>query len=148
MADPFDVLQETRDALGIEPYRIYPRSRRLIPEAVLWGFASACILEFVKGLVDFKKLGEASRAKVEQCLRAWRAPETFEQLVADSPPDALATSALALLPASLDEAAITRATQDLSAALQGFGIPSTAAAECADRIAKAVKTYAGDAPAP
>lgn len=45
-----ELIARVQDQIGIDAYVIYPDSHRLIPDTVLWGFASACVLEFVNHL--------------------------------------------------------------------------------------------------
>ena len=78
-----DLIQDIQDQIGIDAYHIIPEQRRLIPEAVLWGFASACLLGFLRGLVDIKSMGETLRQRIENFLSAWRSKAGFEVAVAD-----------------------------------------------------------------
>ena len=63
------VIEEVEQELGIDAYHIYPGSRRMIPDAVAWGVAAACIIEFIKGMVDFKRLGEGTRFQLDELVR-------------------------------------------------------------------------------
>ena len=81
MRDANEIIASVRDVVGFDAYHMYPDTKRAIPDPVLWGFASACLLEFVKGFVDFKKLGETVRAKLESLLTHWREKRSFEDYV-------------------------------------------------------------------
>jgi hypothetical protein len=51
---------------------VYPDSYRLIPDTVLWSFASACVLEFVKAFIDLK--GSARDDRGAECRPAGVTP--------------------------------------------------------------------------
>jgi hypothetical protein len=57
-----DLISQVRDEIGLDAYYLYPDTRRAIPDPVIWGFASACVLKFVEGLgIDFKVFGEQTK---------------------------------------------------------------------------------------
>lgn len=58
--------------IGPDAYSQYDQERYAIPEIVLHILADACIIEFIKGFVDFEALGKGVRAKLEQFIEAFR----------------------------------------------------------------------------
>ena len=69
------------DELGLDVYHLYPDSKRLIPDTVIWGIASACLIEFLKGLGGFNTLGQQAKDKLNELLRRWRTRDAFEPFI-------------------------------------------------------------------
>jgi len=72
-----DQLTDIRDQLGHDVYYFYPDSRHHIPDTVLWGFVSACLLEFLYGFIDLNRLGKTTRESVQELLERWRSRQEF-----------------------------------------------------------------------
>lgn len=131
----------TRDELGLDAYVMFPDSRRSIPDTVLWAFASACLIEYVKPLIDLKGLGEKSRHLIEELLQRWRSKRNFEELAAS--PDLAAAVKDALSAASSANEDIDRANSisNLAQALTALGIRAADANRHAQAIADLVSAH-------
>ena len=81
MSKTDELIGSVQDQLGPDAYNIYPDSRRLIPDAVLWGIAAACLIEFLKGLGGFNDLGKQARERLEEMIRRWKTHKDFEPYV-------------------------------------------------------------------
>lgn len=81
MSRPDDLITAVQDQLGPDAYNIYPDSRRLIPDAVLWGIAAACVIEFLKGFGAFNELGKQSRERLDELVRRWKTRKDLEPYV-------------------------------------------------------------------
>jgi hypothetical protein len=138
MPDGRTVLENAKDTLGMDAFLLYPESRRLIPEAVLWGLAGACVGEFIKGFIDFKSLGETARAALNELLRKWRDKREFESYVVSSPPELLLLSALNTLPSMIPVESCQKALVDLTDSLECFGLDKAEAQNRATQIADVI----------
>ena len=143
MAEPAleGLLQSVEGVLGIDAYRIYPNSQRLIAEAVLVSVAAACIGQFLKGLIDFEKLGSATRQHLDELIRRWRQREAIDAFADAHDPRALLDEALRHLPRAIQEHQKREALEALQAALEEFGLPRKRAEERARAIAQLVVDY-------
>jgi hypothetical protein len=138
MPDGRAVLENAKDTLGLDAYLLYPESRRLIPETVLWGLAAACVGEFIKGFIDFKSLGETARAALTELLRKWRDKREFESYVLSSRPEPLLLAALKTLPSSIPVESCEKALADLTDSLECFGLNKPEAQSRATQIADVI----------
>ena len=134
-----ELIAEVGDEIGIEAYRIYPNSRRLIPEPVLWGIASACVIEFVKGLVDFKGLGEATKSRLLELSRRFRERDSLESFVEHNDLTEPIRLALSALPKKITDEDYEKGRGELEAALRLFGLPSASAQAHAAAIAEHIR---------
>lgn len=132
--DATELIESVRDEIGLDAYHIYPTSKRAIPDAVLWGFASACMLEFIKGFVDFKSLGEAIRSRLEGLLQHWRDKHDFEEYVRSEGLDKAVLTAADAIPRTITPAQRTAAVKTLEDALVEVGLPRDTASKHAARI--------------
>jgi hypothetical protein len=132
--DSADIVESVREEIGLDAYHMYPGSRRAIPDAVLWGFASACLLEFVKGFVDFKSLGEAIRGQLEGLLRHWRDEQDFEDYVRSEGLDRAVLAATAAIPGQITSVQRSSGIRALEDALVEIGLPRETASKHANRI--------------
>ena len=117
-----ELIADVKDQIGLDAYHIYPESRRMIPDAVLWAFASACILEFVKAFVDLKGLGEATRNRIGRLLAKWKAKNLDDVAVDDLASDV--AEAIAALPRKASPAEREAGILRLQAALLELGLSS------------------------
>jgi hypothetical protein len=131
-----ELIADVQDQIGLDAYHLYPSSRRLIPEAVLWGFASACILDFVKAFVDLKGLGEAARGRIGRLLAGWKA-KSLDDVEADNLAADVA-EAIGAMPPEVTPAEREAGTLRLRAALLELGLPSDEAKRHAESIAAKV----------
>lgn len=134
MRDGSVLIEKTQDILGLEAYRIFPDSRRFIPDVIVASVAAACLGEFIKGFVNFKKLGEGARAKFDELIRRWRAKDDFERYAKQEDAVELVSKAIATIPEKLPS--LVQAQARLQAALEEFGLSKAAAEEHAKRIAQ------------
>lgn len=141
MKDVHELLIMTRDELGLDAYVIYPDSRRSIPDTVLWAFASACLLEYLKPLIDFKGLGEKTRRTIEELLRRWRTKDKFEEFAAKPELAAAVTDALSAATPADNGTGREKAVADLAQALTALGVRAADAVEHAERIAELVSAH-------
>ena len=135
-----DLLEQIKFRIGLDAYHIYPDSRHAIPDAVLWGFASACLLEFAKTFVDFKGLGEGLRKKADALLVSWFGKKDFPEMVSTIDHSELANKIISLLPAEFEDSLLMAATVDLAAALERLGVKPVAAQRHAAAIAQKIAT--------
>lgn len=138
MRDGLSTLEQARDAIGLDAYRLYPDSRRLIPEAVALSVAAACISEFIKGFVDFKSLGERANQVLTELIRRWRTKDRFEEFVTEHDPTAVVTLAIQHLPLALPAPEAAEAQRRLQEGLEEFGLSASKAADRAAEIAKII----------
>lgn len=122
MRDGSEILQSIKDIIGLEAYRMYPDSRRLIPDAVLWGVAAACATEFLKGAIDFKSIGEGAHNKLMELMRRFEHRDAFEEFVDAQDVESLAASAIAAAPIELTPDELTQARSNLEDALKRLGL--------------------------
>lgn len=59
-----DLLQSTMDDLGLEAYHYYKGERHSFEVEILTGIAGSIIFEYLKGIINFEKLGEMTKAKL------------------------------------------------------------------------------------
>jgi hypothetical protein len=142
VADAADMIASVCDEIGLDAYHIYPSSKRSIPDAVLWGFASACLLEFVKGFVDFKSLGEAVRSKLDGLLQHWRDKEDFEDYLKSEGIERAVLVAVEAIPKTISTSQRMLALKNLEDALVEIGLSREAAGKHAARIDEIVATSA------
>jgi len=143
MMDAQGIVDQVQSEIGLDAYHIYPDSRRFIPEVVLWGIASACVIEFVKGFVDFKKLGEDARSKLNELLRRWKQKDDFEKFVESEYLEVIVYRAIETIPPRLSDAKIDAAREELVLALVEFGLSHDAARRQAGKISEVVLTNTG-----
>jgi hypothetical protein len=127
------------DELGIDVYHIYPTSKRLIPETVIWAIASACLIEFLKGLGGFNNLGQQTRAKLDEFLRRWRTRDSFEPYIQTlnlQKPIADGMHAIRQVPPASND--FEKARKSLEDSLIEFGLHSSDAHEHAIRISELI----------
>jgi hypothetical protein len=132
------MIDSVQNEIGLDAYHIYPTSRRSIPDAVLWGFASACLLEFIKGFVDFKSLGESIRSRLEGLLQHWRDKRDFEEYVRSEGLDKAVYAAVDAIPRTITPTQRSAAIKRLEDALVEVGLQREMAFEHAARIAEVV----------
>jgi hypothetical protein len=139
MAHVEELVASVQDEIGRDAYVMYPNSHRLIPDAVLWAFASACVLEYTKSFVDLKGLGEKSRALVEELLDRWKGKDEFESFAQrEGLADRVADAVVQTLPATIPPQSRASAIADLATALEGLGMRAADARRHAAGIADIV----------
>src|SRR2546423_1678084 len=100
---PNELIGVVEDTIRLDAYRHYPHTRREIPGLVIPAVAIACLTQFLKGLIDFEKLGKKSRDLLEDVLRRWRGKETLETGEKARSLEKVLAHALELLPPRLSE---------------------------------------------
>ncbi|WP_166300738.1 hypothetical protein [Bradyrhizobium sp. 2S1] len=146
--DAEELLTQAKRAVGQNAYVMYPPTKRpLIPEAVVWGFASACLLEFVKPFFDFKGLGEVANKHVTGLLQAWRDKASFEEHCRTEGVDAAVLAALEAVPNNVTSDQSKKGVENLTSALKQIGVNEQDAAVLADKIKNAVAPAANTAAA-
>ncbi len=138
MEQSMRIIDQVTDELGLDAYHIYPDSRRLIPDAVLWAVASACVIEFLKSFLDLKTLGEQARKQLLELTRRWRERDDLEGYLKTEGLDASVRLALEAARPRLTETEENEAVRALEGSLVQFGIDKHAAHEHAARIARIV----------
>ena len=137
--DTSGLLTDIRDELGHDVYYFYPDSKHHIPDTVIWGFVSACILEFLKGSVDLNSLGKTTRESIKEILERWRSRQAFEPYIQTLNLNHVLTETLemtATLPSGVD---ITTGEAKLREALSDFGMEPEVALEHAKAISKLIE---------
>jgi len=145
IAEPGHVIVVVEEQINLDAYHMYPDSKRLIPEMVVWGFASACLLEFVKGLVDFNQLGKGIRTKVEGLLKAWREKHDFEDYLKSEGIEAAVLATIEACPSEITAAQRQDAVERVASALIDLGLPAKKARQHAEQVAKAIAEAISDA---
>jgi hypothetical protein len=92
------------------------------------------LLEFIKGFVDFKSLGEAVRSQVEGLLRHWRDKQDFEEYVRSEGLEKAVLTAAGAIPLMITPAQHAAAVKALEDALVGVGLPRDTASKHAVHI--------------
>jgi len=142
--DASEIIDQVQTEMGLDAYHIYPDSRRFIPETVLWGIAAACVIEFIKGIIDFKSLGEQARGKLDELVTRWKKKEDFERFVTDKELKSIVAKAIDKLPAKMTDADEAQARDRLAKALLEFGLPADAANSKAASISVLLLELVGD----
>jgi len=137
------LIEAITDQLGIDVYNLYPDSKRLIPDTVLWGIAAACVIEFLKGLVGFSDLGKDVRGRANELAKRFKERTSFEpyvQTLGLSIRDDLVevVQGARIHTASSDKAA---GREEMKKALIEFGLHAKVANEHADKIASLIFDY-------
>jgi hypothetical protein len=128
------LLNEVADELGHDVYYVYPDSKRLIPDAVMWAVVVACIVQFLKGFVDFERLGESARTAIAELLDRWRSKKDLEPWIQGADLHRLVLEAFESRPASVTDADLDRGQACLKQALPEFGMDENLAEEHARAI--------------
>jgi hypothetical protein len=134
------------DELGLDVYRLYPDTRRLIPDTVVWGLASGCIAQFLAGFVDFNGLGKEVRAKLDELIRRWRQKDDFERYIETSAPTEAVAVVVQAAMGCASPANIRSGQQKLEQAMIEFGFDPETARIRSERIAKAIAAQLNDPP--
>jgi hypothetical protein len=142
--DANELISSVELTIGLDAYRHYPESRRQIPEIVVTSVAIAALTQFLKGFVDFEKLGNKSRDILENTLRRWRGKETLESEGKVDQLEKALTHALRMVPGSLPENEYREAIARLEEALKEFGLPTETAKERAEKIASLMSEFAAN----
>ena len=125
-----EIISLVEQEIGIDAYHMYPDTRHAIPDTVLWGFASACILEFSKGFIDFKKLGESVRTNVNLLLKAWKLKENFDTRLSIKGMEEDVLTAIDSIRVSIRDEDIQVSHADTAGFLHCSGIRSTSLIRC------------------
>lgn len=133
---------EILEELGSDVYVVYPDDERhLIAEAILLSIASACIAEFLKGLVDFKALGEATRHKLGELCSSFRHKD---QRKLERYQDSGEIEELLVLikssPGRLSGKSLADAEQNLADALRQLGMDEERAAQHSRAVATIISS--------
>ena len=137
--DAHELIDEISTVIGLDAYVMYPDSKRLIPDVVIWGFASAFLLEFVKALVDLKGLGENLRKRAEFFLQSWKAKIGFEAIVSADDVNEVNRELIAALPQDIGVDELDKGRVALRDALVGLGLKVAVAERHAQKIAELIK---------
>lgn len=126
---------EIADELGVDAWHALGDGRHQIPEALVIAIATACACEFFKSLTDVKTLGEAARRWISETSHRLRTGSGLEFVLDTGELEALVARCRLDVRAAADkDAALAKATADLTQALIEFGIAVPIAKEHADRI--------------
>jgi hypothetical protein len=140
-SDARRLIVSAENAIGTDAYLVYPNNLRQIPEVVIWGFASACVLEFVKAFVDLKGIGEAARELVAGLLIRLKERSSFEEYCRTEGLDAAVLSAIATIPERIDEKQFEVGLLGLKSVLTQLGLPENEAATLSGKIGDAIRTH-------
>jgi hypothetical protein len=138
MRDGQELVTQVQNKIGLDAYHIYPDSRRFIPEAVLWGIASACVIEFIKGFVDFKLVGESAKRTLLELSSRFRRKDSFEDFVQQHDIKDITLHIIAVLPPTISDRAYDDGLRELETALIQFGLRPVPAKARATEIAKLI----------
>lgn len=70
--------QDVIDVLGLEVYNVYKEEKHAITETIILGIVTSIIFEFLKGVVNFEKLGDSLKQKFESFLERLRKKKGHE----------------------------------------------------------------------
>lgn len=136
-----NVLEEIRDELSTDIYYIYKDKRHFLLEAIAAAVAMACLIEYFKGLLGPKEIGEAHRQYVKEFVDLVRNDKIIsikaEMDVLEQEAIELGTVACSNLTDENEKAAI----QQLEVALKQIGMPSVQAETHSKNIAALVKEH-------
>ena len=110
----------------------------MIPASVLWAIAGACVVKFLEGVIDFKKLGEETWSKLTELVRRWRERDHLEEYILAEPIETPILLAIESAKSEVSAAERSIAETELKKALVHFGIESQTAARHASRIADVI----------
>ena len=133
------VVDAIRDELGVDAYHLYEDERHSITLEILRAIATACGLEFIKGVTGFKDLGEQARREAIELIQRWRRRQDLEEFARSERIDVVLAEALATLPSPCSAEQRCAGREGLEAALREFGLNGDDAKAHAQRI--------GDCPA-
>jgi hypothetical protein len=128
------IVDAIRDELGIDAYHLYEEERYSITAEILRAIATACGLEFIKGLTGFKGMGEQMREEAHELIRRWRAREDLTEFARSERIDMITAEALAALPPTVTHEKRQAARASLEAALIQFGLSGDDAKSHAHQI--------------
>jgi hypothetical protein len=141
MSEIQPILDDIRDELGTDIYYVYRDERHFLLESLAVAVATACLIEYVKGLLAPRELGERHRQHLKEFVQEVRGGDMIS-IKAEM--DALDKEARALLKAAPSEITAERekaAIENLQTALIQFGMPSTQAEVHSKSVAALVKTH-------
>lgn len=135
------LLDDIRDELSTDIYYIYEDERHFLLETVAGAIAMACLIDYVKGLLSPKELGEQHHQYLKEFVERTRKNEIIS---IKSEMDRLEneTRELTLPPLlELTEERETTAIEGLRNALEQMGMPVERAKLHAQNIAASVRSY-------
>ncbi len=80
-----DFYHEIINELGMEVYHSYKEGKHAITETILIGLATAILFEFLKGILDFEKLGTKLKDKFQNLVSKKKQLENNNELVQPIP---------------------------------------------------------------
>ena len=132
------VVDAIRDELGVDAYHLYEDERHSITLEILRAIATACGLDFIKGVTGSRIWGQAGREAIE-LIQRWRRRQDLEEFARSERIDVVLAEALATLPSPCSAEQRCAGREGLEAALREFGLNGDDAKAHAQRI--------GDCPA-
>jgi hypothetical protein len=135
------LLDEIRDELSTDVYYIYTDKRYFLLETIAVSLATACLLEYFKGLLGPREAGEAHRQYIRDFVGLVRNDDVIS-IKAEM--EVLEKQASVILRTARPDATDERekiAVESLKAALTQMGMPSTQAEVHSENIAALVKDY-------
>ena len=141
MSEIQPLLDDVRDELGTDIYYVYKDERHFLLESIAVAIATACLVEYVKGLLDPRGMGESHRQYLKELVEQVRGGNMIsikaEMDALDKEADALMKAARPEIAAEREKAAI----ENLQAALIQIGVPSTQAELHSKGVAALVKGH-------
>lgn len=141
MPSATELVENVRHKIGIDAYRYYSDSKHAITETVLVGIATACILQYLRGYVDFEKIGKQNSARVKAMIENWRKRSGLERVSDKKLIRASMAAALEMIPPIPTPDERASATTLLEEALREFGLPEKLAHERAKEIDALVQDH-------
>jgi hypothetical protein len=133
------LLEDIADVLGHDVYYIYPDSLHAIPPDIISAIAVGCLLEFLKGFVDFNRLGQATRQAIGDLLSNWRSSGDLEPLILTLDLQNTAAQALAIVPQDVNAHRMDEGQTALKQSLLKFGMDDGLADEHSKAIRQLVQ---------
>jgi hypothetical protein len=142
MGDALSLQYEVADIIGLDAWKIYEKGdteveeRHLIPEAMMLSIAGSLIGDFLKGLIQPERLGQAARAKLDDLYSNLKHKD-FSRSADKSEFIDLLNSVQAPASQTTPEQ-LQKAEESLAASLREFGLDATAAKDKASQIRASV----------
>jgi hypothetical protein len=149
MGDALSLQYEVADIIGLDAWRIYEKGdakveeRHLIPEAMMLSIAGSLIGDFLKGLIQPERLGQAARAKLDHLYSNLKNKDFSKSADKSELIDLLHGVQEPASQTTPEE--IQKAEESLAASLRGFGLDESAAKDKASQIRASVMASLSEA---
>jgi hypothetical protein len=141
MNDIQPLVDEIRDELSTDVYYAYKDKRHFFLEALATAVATACLIEYVKGLVNPRDIGEKHRGYLKDLVERLREGDMISIKAEMDTLDKTANDLMKSAPSQLTPANEKAALESLQAALVQIGMPAVQAELHSQSIAQLVRAH-------